>query len=295
MSADTFLHGYANPAALVSTEWVWRHRTDPGIRLVEVDVDTDAYERGHIEGAAGLNWTTQLCDPIRRDIPTPEAWRHLLGSIGVTPETRLIFYGDNNNWFAAYAYWVATLYGHQNLALMNGGRKKWELEGRPLTTAAPSFTPTTYTTESTDIGKRRAYLHDIMHMIGSTNGTTLVDVRSPAEFSGEVLAPPGLSETAQRAGHIPGARNIPWALAANEDGTFKSAEELRALYIGKGVEPDREVVTYCRIGERSSHSWFVLTELLGYPTVRNYDGSWTEYGSVVAMPIENPSLAGGSR
>jgi thiosulfate/3-mercaptopyruvate sulfurtransferase len=294
MSQETFAHGYANPSALVSTTWVAQQLNQPGIRLVEVDVDTEAYERGHIEGAVGLNWTTQLCDQIRRDIPTVEAWGALLGSIGVTPETRLIFYGDNNNWFAAYAYWVATLYGHRNLALMNGGRKKWELEGRPLTTAVPRVAATTYVAEAADIGKRRAFLRDIIQMIGSTNGTALVDVRSPAEFSGELLAPPGLSETAQRAGHIPGAQNIPWAQAANEDGTFKSARELRELYTAKGIVPDREIVTYCRIGERSSHSWFVLTELLGYPTVRNYDGSWTEYGSVVAMPIENPALAGSS-
>jgi thiosulfate/3-mercaptopyruvate sulfurtransferase len=294
MSQETFAHGYANPSALVSTTWVAQQLNQPGIRLVEVDVDTEAYERGHIEGAVGLNWTTQLCDQIRRDIPTVEAWGALLGSIGVTPETRLIFYGDNNNWFAAYAYWVATLYGHRNLALMNGGRKKWELEGRPLTTTVPRVAATTYVAEAADIGKRRAFLRDIIQMIGSTNGTALVDVRSPAEFSGELLAPPGLSETAQRAGHIPGAQNIPWAQAANEDGTFKSARELRELYTAKGIVPDREIVTYCRIGERSSHSWFVLTELLGYPTVRNYDGSWTEYGSVVAMPIENPALAGSS-
>ncbi|MBV9579575.1 MAG: sulfurtransferase [Chloroflexi bacterium] len=279
--------GYANPAALVSTQWVADHLNDPNVRLIEVDVDTSAYGQGHIQGAVGVNWTTQLGDPIRRDIPTKEDWAKLLGQSGVGPNTQVIFYGDNNNWFAAFAYWVSKIYGHQNSALMNGGRKKWELENRPLTTDAPSAAATNYPVHEADL-KYRASLQDVLNRSGQT---ALVDVRSPAEFSGEVIAPPGMSETAQRAGHVPGAQNIPWAQAANEDGTFKSPEELKALYGNKGVTADKDVIAYCRIGERSSHSWFVLKELLGYNNVKNYDGSWTEYGSVVGVPIENPSKA----
>jgi thiosulfate/3-mercaptopyruvate sulfurtransferase len=278
--------GYANPAALVSTQWVADHLNDPNLRLLEVDVDTAAYGQGHIQGAVGVNWTTQLGDPVRRDIPSPEAWARLLGESGVSPETRIIFYGDNNNWFAAFAYWISKLYGHDNAALMNGGRKKWELENRPLTTDPPTLSPTSYPVRQPDF-QYRAYLKDVLDL---RPGTALVDVRSPAEFSGEVIAPPGMSETAQRAGHVPGAANIPWAQAANEDGTFKSPEQLRELYASKGVTADKDVVAYCRIGERSSHTWFVLKELLGFRNVRNYDGSWTEYGSVVGVPIENPSV-----
>ena len=277
--------GYANPAALVSTQWVADHLNDPNIRLLEVDVDTAAYGQGHIQGAVGVNWTTQLGDPVRRDIPSPEAWARLLGEAGVEPETRIIFYGDNNNWFAAFAYWISKIYGHENAALMNGGRKKWELENRPLTTDPPSVSPTSYPARQPNF-QYRAYLKDVLDL---PSGTALVDVRSPAEFSGEVIAPPGMSETAQRAGHVPGAANIPWAQAANEDGTFKSPEQLRELYASKGVTADKDVVAYCRIGERSSHTWFVLKELLGFRNVRNYDGSWTEYGSVVGVPIENPA------
>ncbi len=287
--------GYANPSALVSTVWVAEHLGDPGVRLVEVDVDTEAYQRGHIAGAVGLNWTTQLNHPVRRDIPTREAWEQLMGRAGVTADTRLVFYGDNNNWFAAYAYWIATIYGHENAALMDGGRKKWELEGRPLVTKPPRVWPTTYTATSPDFGSYRAYLKEVLPFVAATDGHALVDVRSPAEFSGEILAPPGLSETAQRAGHIPGAQNIPWSQAADDDGTFKSAEQLRALYADRAITPDKDVVVYCRIGERSSHTWFVLKELLGFPSVRNYDGSWTEYGSVVGLDIDNPSAASANR
>ena len=275
---------YANPAALVSTDWVTEHLHDPGVRLLEVDVDTSAYERGHIPGAVGINWTTQLGDPIRRDIPTRAAFEHLMGQSGVGPDTHLIFYGDNNNWFAAFAYWIAKIYGHRHLALMNGGRKKWEMEGRPLVTDAAQVQTTTYHASEADM-RLRAYLKDVV----TADGSALVDVRSPAEFSGEIIAPPGLPETAQRCGHIPGAANIPWAQAANEDGTFKSADDLRQLYAGKGISADKPVIAYCRIGERSSHTWFVLKELLGFPNVRNYDGSWTEYGSVIGVPIENPA------
>jgi thiosulfate/3-mercaptopyruvate sulfurtransferase len=237
---------YANPAALVSTEWVAEHLNDPNVRLIEVDVDTSAYGQGHIQGAVGVNWTTQLGDPIRRDIPSKQDWARLLSQAGVSPETRLIFYGDNNNWFAAFAYWVSKIYGHQNAALMNGGRKKWELENRPMTTDVPQHAPTNYPARDADL-KYRAYLRDVLDR---PSGTALVDVRSPAEFNGEVIAPPGMTETAQRAGHVPGAQNIPWAQAANEDGTFKSADALHELYATKGVTGDKDVIAYCRIGER---------------------------------------------
>jgi thiosulfate/3-mercaptopyruvate sulfurtransferase len=279
---------YANPAALVSTDWVADHLDDPNVRLLEVDVDTAAYERGHIRGAIGVNWQSQLGDRIRRDIISPTAWTALLAQAGVTPGTQLVFYGDNNNWFAAFAYWIARLYGHQRSALMNGGRKKWELEGRPMSLEPAAVSPTTYPSIEPDLSLR-AYLPDVLHFVEMPNGGALVDVRSPAEFNGEVIAPPGMSETAQRAGHVPGAQSIPWAQAANEDGTFKSADELHALYSAKGITSTRDVITYCRIGERSSHTWFVLKELLGFPKVRNYDGSWTEYGSAIGVPIENPS------
>jgi thiosulfate/3-mercaptopyruvate sulfurtransferase len=280
---------YANPTALVSTAWVAEHLDDAQVRLLEVDVDTTAYERGHIRGAVGINWTTQLGDPIRRDIPTRAAFEQLMRCYGVSNDTRLIFYGDNNNWFAAFGYWVARIYGHTNAALMNGGRKKWELEGRPLVAEPPRVQPTSYQAREPDLSLR-AYLKDMLSVAERrSGGTALVDVRSPAEFNGEIIAPPGMTETAQRAGHIPGAENVPWAQAANGDGTFKSPEELRELYGSKGITADKPVIAYCRIGERSSHTWFVLKELLGYPDVRNYDGSWTEYGSVVGVPIDNPA------
>ena len=282
--------GYANTAALVTTDWVAEHLNDPKVRLIEVDVDTTAYDQGHIPGAVGLNWSTELSDQIRRDIPTKDAWEQLLSRCGVGQDTKIVFYGDNNNWFAAYAYWVATMYGHGDIALMNGGRKKWELEGRALTTDAASVTPTQYRAKDPDLAYR-AYMKDVMPYVGAPAGKALVDVRSPAEYQGEIIAPPGLPETAQRCGHIPGAQNIPWGQAANEDGTFKSPDELRQLYGGKGVTPDKEVIAYCRIGERSSHTWFVLKHLLGYPNVRNYDGSWTEWGSVIGAPIDNPAAA----
>ena len=280
---------YANQEALVSTEWVAAHGADAGVRLVEVDVDTGAYEQGHIRGAVGWNWQSELSDPVQRDIPTKADWEALLSRSGVDADTKIVFYGDNNNWFAAFAYWISQIYGHKNATLMNGGRKKWELEGRELTTDAPAVAPTSYSAGEPD-WSLRAYRDQVKDFVAAAAGS-LVDVRSPAEFSGEVLAPPGLPETAQRGGHIPGAANVPWAQAANEDGTFKSREELAALYGGKGVSADRPVIAYCRLGERSSHTWFVLKELLGYPNVRNYDGSWTEWGSVIGAPIDNPSAA----
>jgi thiosulfate/3-mercaptopyruvate sulfurtransferase len=277
--------GYANPAALVSTQWVVEHLKDPNVRLLEVDVDTSSYAQGHVEGAVGINWTTQLGDPVRRDIPSKADWAKLLSEAGIGNDTRIIFYGDNNNWFAAFAYWVSKIYGHQNAALMNGGRKKWEAEGRPYTTDVPSHAAASYSAKDPDLSLR-AFLKEVLDRPA---GGALVDVRSPAEFNGEVIAPPGMTETAQRAGHVPGAANIPWAQAANEDGTFKSPDELRQLYGNKGITADKDVIAYCRIGERSSFSWFVLKELLGFPKVKNYDGSWTEYGSVVGVPIENPA------
>jgi thiosulfate/3-mercaptopyruvate sulfurtransferase len=282
--------GYANQAALVSTDWAAEHLNDPKVRLIEVDVDTTAYDQGHLPGAVGVNWSTELTDQIRRDIPSKEAWERLLSRAGVNPDTKLVFYGDNNNWFAAYAYWVAKMYGHQDVCLMNGGRKKWELEGRPLTTDKPQVQPGSYKAKELDL-TYRALMQDVRPYVGAPGGKALVDVRSPAEYNGDIIAPPGLPETAQRCGHIPGAQNIPWGQAANEDGTFKSPEELRKLYGDKGITPDKEVVAYCRIGERSSHTWFVLRELLGYPKVKNYDGSWTEWGSVIGAPIDNPAAA----
>lgn len=280
---------YANPAALVSTDWVAAHLADHKVRLLEVDVDTTAYERGHIQEAVGINWATQLGDPIRRDIPSRTAFERLMSQSGVTNDTHLVFYGDNNNWFAAFAYWVAKIYGHAQASLMNGGRKKWELEGRELVTETPYVSATTYRASEPDFGQR-AYLKDVLSVIdGGRLAVALVDVRSPAEFSGEIIAPPGLPETAQRRGHIPGAESIPWAQAANEDGTFKAPDQLLQLYQTRGITPDKPVIAYCRIGERSSHTWFVLRELLGYSNVRNYDGSWTEYGSVIGVPITNPA------
>jgi thiosulfate/3-mercaptopyruvate sulfurtransferase len=283
--------GYANEAALVPTEWVAEHLNDPAVRLIEVDVDTTAYDQGHIPGAVGFNWATQLSDQIRRDIPPKAQWEKLLSEAGVWPDMKIVFYGDNNNWFAAYAYWVARMYGHTDVALMNGGRKKWEAEGRNLTNDATSVKATRYQAKDLDL-TFRAYQRDVQEYVGASGGKALVDVRSPAEFNGDIVAPPGLPETAQRAGHIPGASNIPWGQAVNDDGTFKSADELTALYAAKGVTSDKDVVAYCRIGERSSHSWFVLSQLLGFPKVRNYDGSWTEWGSVIGAPIDNPAASG---
>ncbi|GBC95940.1 Putative thiosulfate sulfurtransferase [bacterium HR16] len=269
---------------LVSTEWVQQHLGDPDIRLVEVDVDTTAYDSGHIPGAIGFNWQTQLQHQVRRDIITREEFEQLLGESGIGNEHTVVLYGDNNNWFAAYAFWLFTIYGHEKLYLMDGGRKKWVAENRPLTTERPNYARTQYRAKEPNL-HLRAFSTQVMQALNSPR-VALVDVRSPQEFTGEVIAPPGMTETAQRGGHIPGAVNIPWSQAVNEDGTFKSADELRALYAGKGVTPDKQVIAYCRIGERSSHTWFVLRYLLGYPDVRNYDGSWTEWGNLVGAPIE---------
>jgi thiosulfate/3-mercaptopyruvate sulfurtransferase len=271
---------------LVSTDWVANHLNEPNTKLVEVDVDTNAYSEGHVPGAIGWNWTSQLQDQVRRDIITKGELEKLLSQSGISNDDTIILFGDNNNWFAAYAFWLLEMYGHRNLRLMDGGRKKWLDENRPTTKDMPPTTPTTYRAGEPNQALR-AKREQVLQGLGQGN-RALVDVRSPAEFSGEILAPPGLQETAQRGGHIPGAANIPWGQAVKEDGTFKSPEELKQLYGGKGVTPDKDVIAYCRIGERSSHSWFALKHLLDYPNVRNYDGSWTEYGSMVDVPVEKP-------
>ena len=277
---------YAHPEVLVSTDWVADHLNDPRVKLVEVDVDTEAYDQGHIKGAAGWNWTTQLNDVVRRDILSQADFERLMSASGIKPEDTLILYGDNNNWFAAFAFWQAKLNGHKDVRLMNGGRKKWaEVDQRETTTETPSVTPASYKAAGRDEAALRALQPDVRSVM-DRGAANLVDVRSPAEFTGEILAPPGLLETAQRGGHIPGAANIPWSKAVNEDGTFKTSDELAALYGGAGVTKDKPTIAYCRIGERSSHTWFVLKYLLGYPEVRNYDGSWTEWGSMVGQPIE---------
>ena len=276
---------YAHPESLVSTEWVAEHGSDGNVRLVEVDVDTSAYEQGHIAGSVGWNWQSQLQQPVRRDLASKEEIEQLLGGSGIGNGTTVILYGDNNNWFAAWAFWQLKYYGHSDVRLMNGGRAKWEAEGRPLTTDAPLHSATSYTASEGD-QSIRAYRDQVLSMVNAGN-IALVDVRSPAEFSGELLAPPAApQEGSQRGGHIPGASNIPWGQAVAEDGTFKSADALRELYSLQGVDGTKETIAYCRIGERSSHSWFALTQLLGFEGVRNYDGSWTEWGSIVGAPIE---------
>lgn len=275
---------FNRPTILVDTEWAAAHISDPNVRFVEVDVDTSAYETGHLPGAVGWNWKTQLQDQLTRDIVKQADYEALLSQSGIRPETTVVLYGDNNNWFAAWAYWLMKYYGHEDVRLMDGGRKKWVAENRPFTTEVPTYKPTGYKVSRIN-AHLRAFRDDVAELIRQER-FALVDVRSPEEFRGEILAPPGLSETAQRGGHIPGATNIPWSQAVREDGTFKSIEELQALYASKGVTPDKPVITYCRIGERSSHSWFVLHELLGYENVRNYDGSWTEWGNLVGAPIE---------
>ncbi len=272
---------------LVATDWAQARLDDPSTRFVEVDVDTTAYEQSHIPGAVGWNWTSQLADGIRRDIASREEFSALLRHSGIAPDTTVVLYGDNNNWFAAWAYWQLKLYGHRDVRILDGGRKYWLDHGLPLSTDVPSYDATSYELPEPDFSLR-AFRDDILPRIGDPE-LALVDVRSPAEFNGEVIAPPGMSETAQRAGHIPGAASIPWAQTVREDGTFKSREELSDLYAAKGITPDKDVIAYCRIGERSSHSWFVLHELLGFERVRNYDGSWTEWGSMVGVPIEKPA------
>jgi len=281
---------YKHPEVLVTTEWVAQNLNAPNTRLVEVDVDTTAYDQGHIPGAVGWNWQTQLQDNIKRDLIDRATLEKLLGESGISNDTTILLYGDNNNWFAAYAFWQLKYYGHQNVKLINGGRKKWLEEKRALTKDAPQVAQTTYRVSRTDESVR-AFRDDVLAIVQSKKRGQLVDVRSVDEFTGKIIAPPGMTETAQRAGHIPSAANIPWAQAANEDGTFKSADALAALYQGKGVTGSDEVIAYCRIGERSSHTWFVLKYLLGYNNVRNYDGSWTEWGNLIGSPIVNETAS----
>lgn len=279
--------GYAHPEVLVETDWVADHLKDPGLRIVEVSVDPTAFEQGHIAGSVALNWFTDLEEPLRRDIVSKARLETLLGKAGIGNAHTVVLYGDNNNWFAAYAYWLLRYYGHQDARLMNGGRKKWIDEGHPVTKERAEVRPAEYRAKDPN-PSIRALRDFVLESLGKPD-RTLVDVRSPKEFSGELLAPENLpQEGAQRGGHIPGAANIPWGMAVREDGTFKSAEELKALYEGRAITPQKEVIAYCRIGERSSHTWFVLNELLGYPKVRNYDGSWTEWGSLINVPIEKP-------
>ncbi len=273
---------------LAGTDEVAGRLTDAGIRILEVDEDTEAFSRGHLPGALGIHWKNDLQDPVRRDFIGPEAFAGLMDRLGIKRDTEVILYGGTNNWFAAYAYWYFRYYGHANVRLMDGGRKKWELEARPLTTEVTKPSQTTgYTVASADAAIR-ALRGFVETEVVSKPGFGLVDVRSPEEYRGELLAPPHLpQEQAQKPGHIPGARNIPWAKAVDQQtGAFLPEDQLRSLYEGQGLTPDLEVVAYCRIGERSAHTWFVLHELLGYPNVRNYDGSWTEWGSMIGVPIE---------
>ena len=271
---------------LVSTDWVAEHLNDPKTRVVEVDVDTKAYSEGHIPGSLGWDWGRQLCDTLRRDIIPKAQFERLMGESGIGNDTTVVLYGDNNNWFAAWAFWQLKIYGHSDVRLMDGGRKKWLAESRDLTQEAPKPQPATYRAQEPDFSIR-SFLPQVQEA-SSKMSADLVDVRSPQEFTGEILAPPGLPETCQRGGHVPGAKSIPWARACNEDGTFKSPEELKQLYGAAGITGAKPVIAYCRIGERSSHTWFVLKYLLGFRDVRNYDGSWTEWGNLVAAPVEKP-------
>ena len=275
---------YAKPEVLVDTDWVEAHLNDDAVRIVEVDEDIAAYDKGHIEGAVGWNWTTDLHTKVGREFVSQAELAGILSAAGVGPDTTVVLYGGNNNWFAAYAYWILKLRGFDNVKLLNGGRKKWELESRPLTQDVPTYQATGITIAGADRPEIRAWRDEVISKIGTVG---LVDVRSPEEYRGEKLAPDHLpQEQSQVPGHVPGAANVPWVKAANEDGTFKSADELRELYESEGITADKEVIAYCRIGERSSHTWFALQELLGYEHVKNYDGSWTEYGSLVGAPVE---------
>ena len=275
---------YAHPETLVSTDWAAHHASDANVRVVEVDVDTKAYDEGHVPGAIAWAWNSQLCDTVRRDILSQQQFEQLMSSSGIGPDTTVVIYGDNNNWFAAWALWQMKIYGHKDVRLMNGGRKKWLSEGRELSTSAPPVKPTTYRASAANL-TLRAFLPQVQAAV-SSRSSALVDVRSPQEFTGEILSPPGLPETCQRGGHIPGARSIPWSKACNDDGTFKSADDLRQLYGAEGIDGSTPVIAYCRIGERSSHTWFVLKYLLGMDNTTNYDGSWTEWGNLVGAPVE---------
>jgi len=278
-------NNYAHPEVLVDTDWAAQHLNDPNVRFVEVNVDVAAYENGHIPGAVGWHWKNDLETQIRRNVASRDEIQNLLSRSGISPDTTVVLYGDSSNWFAAYAFWLLKYHGHRDVRLLNGGRQKWQAEGRPAVTERPSYPRVSYGANGPD-SSIRALRDFILPRVGQP-GLALVDVRSPKEYKGELLAPEHLpQEGAQRGGHIPGAKNIVWSEAVREDGTFKSADELRALYAGQDVTPDKEIVAYCRIGERAAHTWFVLKYLLGYPKVRNYDGSWTEWGSLIDAPVE---------
>lgn len=278
-------HDYAHPEYLVETDWVAANLNAPNVRIVESDEDVLLYDVGHVPGAVKIDWHTDLQDPVRRDYIDRAHFEQLMSNAGIANDTTVIFYGDKNNWWACYALWVFHLFGHKHTKIMNGGRQKWIDEGRPLEKQAPAYPPTLYKAPERDDHTLRAFRNDVFGHL--ERGLPLVDVRSPQEYSGELLHMPGYpQEGALRGGHIPGAKNIPWAKAVKENATFKAAEELKALYEPQGITPDRDIIAYCRIGERSAHTWFVLTFLLGYPSVRNYDGSWTEWGNLVGAPIE---------
>jgi thiosulfate/3-mercaptopyruvate sulfurtransferase len=280
----------ALPAAaqdvLVTTQWVSDNTRASGVRLVEVSVDPGVYEKGHVQGAVGWKWHSQLCDPVNRDVVSADNFAKLCAGAGISNDTTVVLYGDNSNWFACWAVWIFKLYGHKDVRLMDGGRDKWTLEKRPWDTTAPSFAAAEYKASPPN-RSLRARLADVLQVVEDKDRAVLIDVRSPEEFSGKIIAPAGVQELAIRAGHIPGARNVPWKRVINDDGTFKPVEELRKIYAAAGVSDEKPVITYCRIGERASHSWFVLKFLLGIKDVRNYDGSWTEYGNAVGVPIEN--------
>ena len=280
-------NGYAKPV-LVPTDWLADHLNDDSVVVAEVDEDPSLYDEGHIPGAVKLHWRDDLQDPVERDLVDKPTFERLMGELGISNDTTIVLYGDKNNWFAAYAYWYLKIYGHQDVRILDGGRTKWVDEGRELTTEVPQRSQTQYEAAERD-ESIRARRDAVQQGIGEQT-KALVDVRSPQEYSGELVSPPGYEqEGAQRAGHIPTAQSIPWAQAVRDDGTFKSADELRELYGAKGVTDDKQVTAYCRIGERSAHTWFVLRELLGYETVKNYDGSWTEWGNLVDVPIEKGS------
>ncbi len=277
--------GYVHPEALVDADWVQAHQNDPKVRLIEVDVDTKAYDQGHIPGAVAFNWQKELQEQIVRSPISKANLEELLSTAGIDKDTTIVLYGDNNNWFAAWALWILKYYGHNDVRLLDGGRVKWLGDKREITTQVPSYPRTSYKAEE-PYPQVRALRDQVIASVGKA-GIALIDVRSPGEYSGELLAPANLpQEGAQRGGHIPGAANIPWAQAVREDGTFKPSDELTSLYQGKGITPEKEIIAYCRIGERSSHTWFVLNYLLGYNNVRNYDGSWTEWGSLIGVPLE---------
>jgi thiosulfate/3-mercaptopyruvate sulfurtransferase len=277
---------YAHPEVLVTTDWTQEHLKDPNVRVLEVDYDpTSAYELGHIPGAALVDWKKDINDTVRRDILSRDQFEKLMGRVGATPDTTLVLYGDMRNWFAAFAFWAFKIYGHEDVRFINGGRRKWIEEGRPTTEELPTYTQSQYRAAEAD-NTLRSFHPDVRQVLGRDD-FSLVDVRSPAEYKGEIAAPPEYAtEGAQRTGHIPGAVNIPWAQAVQDDDTFKPVEALRELYGAQGVVPEQSVITYCRIGERSSHTWFVLKYLLGFPVVTNYDGSWSEWGNAVGVPVE---------